>query len=338
MTTLFVPLSSSNTTSSGSNGVCAGSALLSYQYYYDSADVHASPSYAFYSGAPSDISAALGRGWYVNVPDFEGPLASFTAGVQSGHATLDSVRAVLSLGLGLAPNARYALWGYSGGSLASEWAAELQVQYAPELNFSGAALGGLLPNLTSVMASIMGTPYAGLIPSALLGLGSQYPQAYEFLLEKLKPAGPYNQTMFLSAKNMTLDEALEAFANQNIYEYFVDGNADLQMPIIQKVFDNDGFMGYHGVPQMPLFVYKAIADEFSKVEDTDALVNKYCTVGANILYQRNTVGGHIAEVTNGDAMAFEWLSSVLDGTYSTMFSSQGCTIQNVTVNITSSPL
>jgi len=69
---------------------------------------------------PTDIAEALSRGWWVNVPDFEGPLASFGAGVQEGHATLDSVRAVLSAGLGVDMDSRYAMWGYSGGSLASE--------------------------------------------------------------------------------------------------------------------------------------------------------------------------------------------------------------------------
>ena len=97
-------------------------------------------------------------------------------------------------------------------------------------------------------------------------------------------------------------------------------------------------MGYHGVPQLPLFVYKAIADEVSPVEETDAIVKKYCAVGANILYQRNTVGGHYVEDINGDARALEWLSSVLGGTYGTTSLSQGCTIQNVTLNVTSSPL
>lgn len=133
-----------------------GNTLLSYQIPYDSADVDASPSYSLYSSPPPDIAAALGFGWYVNVPDFEGPLASFTAGVESGHATLDSVRAVLSSDYGLTDGARYAMWGYSGGALATEWAAELQVQYAPELNFSGVALGGLTPNISSVLESVTG--------------------------------------------------------------------------------------------------------------------------------------------------------------------------------------
>lgn len=141
-------------------------ALLSYQIPYDSADVDASPSYAMYAGVPLDVNQSLSKGWFVSVPDYEGPLASFTAGVMSGHATLDSVRAILSLkdSILLPNNTLYALWGYSGGALASEWAAELQVQYAPEMNFSGAALGGLTPNVTSVMQTINKSIAAGLTP------------------------------------------------------------------------------------------------------------------------------------------------------------------------------
>ena len=337
VTTLFVPSSSCNSNDASIN-TRVGSALLSYQIPYNSFDVDASPSYSLYAGPPGDIAMALGRGWYVNVPDFEWPLASFSAGVEEGHATLDSVRAVLSSGFGLALDARYAMWGYSGGSIATEWAAELQVQYAPELNFSGAALGGLVPNITSALQSINRTIWAGLTPAALLGLTSQYPAAYEFLVSKLKPSGPYNRTTFLSAKHMSYAEDFVTFANQNVFDYFEGGIAVFESPIIQKIIQSNGFMGYHGVPQMPLFVYKAIQDELTRVNDTDALVAKYCAVGANILYQRNTVGGHLAEYTNGVPRAFEWLSSVLDGTYSIKYSPQGCTIQNVAVNITSTLL
>jgi len=106
----------------------------------------------------------------VNVPDHEGPLASFTAGPQEGHAVLDSVRAALSSRPFPATreNTRYAMWGYSGGSIASTFAAELQYSYAPELEFTGAAIGGLVPNLTDVIAN-PGSSVQSLLPSALLG-------------------------------------------------------------------------------------------------------------------------------------------------------------------------
>lgn len=39
----------------------------------------------------AEVERGLGQGWFVNVPDFEGPLAAFIAGPQEGHATLDSI-------------------------------------------------------------------------------------------------------------------------------------------------------------------------------------------------------------------------------------------------------
>ncbi|KAJ5564159.1 hypothetical protein N7513_000401 [Penicillium frequentans] len=317
------------------------SSLLSYQIAYDSHDIDASPSYTMYSSPPTDVSLALDEGWYVNVPDYEGPLASFTAGVQSGHATLDSIRSILDSHATLnfkTSSSSIALWGYSGGALASEWATELQVQYAPELSISGAALGGLTPNITNVMDTVTGTLSAGLIPEAVLGIASQYPATYDYLVSQLNKEGKYNRTTFLAATKMTLSEADVAFVEQNIFDYFVNGQDTFNAPVVQYALNRDGYMGYHGVPQTPIYAYKAIKDEVSPVADTDALLERYCGVGVNILYERNTIGGHSAESVNGHASALKFISSVLSGSYDQLYQTSGCTIRDVTINITSSAL
>lgn len=178
VTTLLVPKTPLEGRYATGNTTQGQSALLSYQIPYNSVDVDYSPSYRLAtdyatpsaSGPPAtdDISKVLGRGWYVNIPDFEGPLAAFLAGPQEGHAVLDSVRAVLSWdGFPSSGETRYALWGYSGGSVASAFATELQASYAPELAFAGAALGGTVPNVTSVYDNLTATPYAGLLPGML---------------------------------------------------------------------------------------------------------------------------------------------------------------------------
>lgn len=158
VTTVFVPKKAKAT-----------NALLSYQIPYDSAYINSSPSYALYQGVETDIRVALGKGYYVTVPDYEGPLASFTAGHMSGYATLDAVRATLNAAelYDLPEDTLYATWGYSGGALATEWAAELQADYAPELDFAGSAMGGLTPNVTSVLMSINLRISAGLAPVRL---------------------------------------------------------------------------------------------------------------------------------------------------------------------------
>lgn len=226
------------------------------------------------------------------------------------------------------------MWGYSGGSLASEWAAELAEQYAPELKFAGAALGGLVSNVSDVLPAVSGSPFAGLVPEMLLGVTSQYPEARRYLLSQLKPDGQYNKTTFLAAENMGIEEAFAYYANRSAYAWFKNGKIFYNAPPLQEIFNQQGYMGYHGVPQMPLFVYKAVADEVTSIGSTDQLVQRYCGVGANIVYERNTIGGHLAEETNGDQSALEWLAKVLGGEYKHI----GCTVKDVAINVTNSPL
>ncbi|KAH8880181.1 lipase 1 [Thozetella sp. PMI_491] len=300
VTTLLVPKTPDSTS------------LLSYQIAYDSADVDSSPSRTMYTGGFLDVALlfhqALSRGWFLNVPDFEGPLAGFTVGVMSGHAVIDPIRAVLSVSdlLGLSPDAEYATWGYSGGALASEWAGELQPGYAPEMSFAGTALGGLTPKVSSTLMALTGSFLAGIAPPGIIGIANQFPDV----------------------TSMNLAETQLAFQNQDLNQYFVNGLADIVNSTLAGVISSDGLMGYHGVPEMPVYVYGAIHDEVGPVADTDKLVDQYCSAGANILYQRNTVGGHL----------LIGIAAVLGGVYNTNYPAVGCTIQNVTISISNSPI
>jgi hypothetical protein len=332
VTTLFIPRWQARCSPS-TPSLCAH-ALLSYQLPYDTCNVDASPSFGLHFGEPyGEIADALALGWFVAVPDYEGPLASYAAGVQAGHATLDGVRAVLQVAgfFGLRLDvAKVALWGYSGGALASEWAAELSVQYAPKMEIAGVALGGLTPNVTSVTEYLNGREGAGLIPQGLMGIATQHPNAYRWIVSRLRPG---LREVFLSVRRMTAAQAIAAFKYQNIYGYFVGGYRDLHTKVMQMMYNVDGYMGYHGVPRMPVFIYNAINDELSDIRDVDELVDRFCGVGANILYHRNTAGTHNQELINGRQRAFAWLRSVLDGSYDQIYSSMGCTIQNVTYNL-----
>ncbi|KAI0539465.1 secretory lipase-domain-containing protein [Xylaria digitata] len=321
-------------------------ALLSFQIPYNTASVDATPSYFlstnFGLAGPgvtpltTYIAEALSRGWYVTVPDFEGPTASFGAGPQAGHAVLNNIRAALSSDelKNSVGNTRYAMWGYSGGSIASTFAAELQASYAPELNFAGAALGGIVPDLTEVFSKPVGN-VSSAIPAGLLGVTAQYPSAREFLISQLKTSGPYNATGFLKALNFTAVQSSQYFGFQNISEYFVNGLEGIyNAPELVRVFGDNEYEGYHGIPQMPLFVYKAINDDSNGIATSDDLISHYCKVGTNILYHRNTIGGHSDEFINGVPRVFEFLSAVLDGSYAEKYNTTGCTWVDVTINVT----
>ncbi|KAK8855837.1 secretory lipase-domain-containing protein [Apiospora arundinis] len=322
------------------------SKLLSYQTPYNTANVDQSPSYTLSSEKidpsqqlPSplvDINNMLGRGWAVSIPDHEGPFAAFLAGPREGHAVLDSVRAALSSGHlpGGANGTSYAIWGYSGGSVATMFAAELQASYAPELSFAGASIGGLVTNVTESYDLQNMSPFTYLFPNFFLGITAEFPAARQYLISQLKTEGPYNATGFQAILHLSNSDAMARYAMQNVSEYFVSGRAILDAPELSHVIYNNGFPGYHGIPQMPMFAYKAIHDDFAKIQSSDEILERFCTVGVNILNQRNTVGDHITEVSNGQPRALEWLDNALSGTLSQKYPVSGCKTEDVTVNIT----
>lgn len=265
----------------------------------------------------------LGRGWFVATPDFEGPKAAFGATVLAGHATLDGFRAILSLA-GTAdiplPSSRdqfkYAMWGYSGGSLASEKAAELQVQYAPELSggFVGAALGGLVSNLGAVYDVTNKTPYTGNLVLVLLGIMNEYPDVDAYLRSRLKTEGPQDAAAFLQGRELDSLGAFAAYGGQDIFEYFIGGRNDFDSsPALCRIKKVEWMLGFHGVPEIPLFVYKAIGDEMAPIADTDDHIAHYKRFGVSVLYERNTAGGHVAEIVNGQDRAIQWLAGAFDG-------------------------
>ena len=201
----------------------------------------------------------------------------------------------------------------------------------------GAALGGLVENILAILENINAT-LAGLTPNALLGLSVEYPDVLKYLTSRVKTSGPQNATTFFAAKQNSFTQSIQEFGGQDIYGYFIGGKADVvDSPVLNNAFNSDGTMGVHGVPKVPLFIYTAINDEASPINTTQALVDKYCSAGANIIWERNTVGGHVAEQTNGDASAVAWLTNILaSDTVKETCGSTRCLIQDVTLNITSS--
>jgi hypothetical protein len=117
-----------------------------------------------------------------------------------------------------------------------------------------------VPNFTSLLYTDPGTVWAAQLPLTLLGFTSQYPEACAYLVSQLKASKPYNATGFLAAQNDSFEEAFPIYSGQNIWDYFVDVIAVVDSPLIQTIFNTNAHIGYHGVPSMPIFSYKAIND------------------------------------------------------------------------------
>jgi len=326
VTTLLIP--------KGANS----SRMVSYQDFEDSSSVDCATSYALHQGkvfntglSKSDVlfeAGLLNEGYYVNLPDYEGRKAAFGSGPQAGYATLDSIRAVLKSSefTGISKDhVDITMWGYSGGSIPTEWAAEMQPDYAPELKILGAAVGGIISNINSTIHIINKTPHAGFGPAGLLGLHKAY-QSKEFNRLLHEETFPENRTEFMSPLHLCASDVLENFSGKDIYSYFRSGEGFLNNPIVKNIVEKAGIMGKHGVPQIPMYFYQAVEDEVMPISGNDALIDSYCSKSiSSLLYIRHQAGNHAATSFAGAGGAVGFLKDRFNG----VPAQKGCNRSNV---------
>ena len=77
---------------------------------------------------------------------------------------------------------------------------------------------------------------------------------------------------------------------------------------------------------MPMFVYKAIKDQFCPIEWTDATVKRLCDAGAEITFDRNEVGNHVTEIENGKQRVLRFLGAIFEEAYG---SNERCNVLDV---------
>jgi hypothetical protein len=267
--------------------------LISYQTFYDALGSECDPSYTLAGGNPSYSDAQadaalmqtyLSAGFTVVSTDYEGENLDWGAGQESGENTLDGVRAAEST-LGLSHSTPVGMVGYSGGSIASEWASELAPAYAPELNIVGVAEGGIpvdyAHNLTYINGDTDG--WAGVIPAVLVGVS----RAFQINL------APYLSAYGKQVTGQVADQCINNFAGsyngltvqsllQPPYQNF------LAVPAFATTI-NEMIMGSApGHPTGPLFMavgnHDGTGDGVMVAADVEALAHEYCEQGVPVTF------------------------------------------------------
>lgn len=278
------------------------------------------------------VAAALARGWTVSVPDYGGVDNHFLAPKEPGYAILDGIRAIRNFAPAAAPiDSKVLMWGYSGGGIATGWAAQEQPGYAPELDITAAALGAPVGDFEAGIRSADGTPVGGaLIPIALMGMRQNSPELAAALDRYLTPAG-----------RQRIDDAMGACTPQNLLSNIgfeagrhltVSLEEVLADPVISAAVA-ESELG-RTAPAAPVYVYNSVADEISTIGGADALVAGYCDSGVPVTYRREQLplplSGHTLEWALGAPGALAWLEqrAAANGTPT------GCDIASVPATIT----
>ncbi|MDT0221776.1 lipase family protein [Gordonia sp. AC31] len=299
------------------------SKLVSWQSAEDSTAMYCAPSYALQQGSiPGQltgsvdsslevlqITSLVGAGWSVVIPDHQGPESAFAAGPLAGRITLDGIRGARNFApLGLEDDLRVGLMGYSGGAIATGWAAELASRYAPELPIVGAAEGGVPADIRALVDLADKNAASGLIMAGIIGVSREYPELDRFLQRHINPLG----RALLASKNplcLTYQAALAPFVN---IKGLINLPGDpLDYPVPRKVLANLRMGG--STPEFPMFIYQSNPDWIAPVGPVNELVRTYCADGASVRYVRDHFSEHITLAVEGFAPAIVWMRDRLDG-------------------------
>ncbi|QZT64690.1 lipase family protein [Mycolicibacterium austroafricanum] len=288
--------------------------IVSYQCAIDAVASRCFPSYALRRGAKALgsfaqfefllVAAALAEGWAVSVPDHEGTSGMWGAPHEPGYHVLDGVRAALNHGpFGLASDAPVGLWGYSGGGLASAWAAEVQDAYAPELNVVGAVLGSPVGDLGHTFRRLNGSIYAGLPALVVAALTHIYPDLHRVIQEHATEDG---KVTLERIEKMTTAHAMISLAGRDM-AHMIDRPLEeiLLSPEVQHVFDSIK-LGT-AAPKVPLLIVQAVHDRIISVDDIDALTETYTSGGASVTYHRDMFSEHLLLHPMSAPMTLRWL-------------------------------
>lgn len=299
--------------------------LLAYQMAYDSVGSACTPSRTL-NGSTNNLTNQLDsaaylqalttQNWTMVFPDYEGPQLQYGVGVQAGQATLDAIRAALSFEpLGLSAQSPVGMWGYSGGALASSWAASLQEDYAPELNIVAVATGGTPTNTLEIVKNAENGSYFSLVFGAILGTNRAYPE--------LLPDG------FLNDKGKAGAEAMKDGCTGNT----TDGSPNptgryADYTTVSDPYSTPGALSVSAKTTLPqagktpvadIYVYHVVKDQLLPIVGTDVMVNTWCAAGAHVSYYRDSIGqDHVTGFATGADTALAYLISRLSGIGSTI--------------------
>ena len=294
--------------------------VVSYQCAIDAVTSRCFPSYALRRRAVAPgavaqfefllIAAAVAEGWAVSVPDHEGRHGMWGAPYEPGYHVLDGLRAALNTQwLELSPSAPIGLWGYSGGGLASAWAAEMSGSYAPDLNVVGAVLGSPVGDLGHTFRRLNGTYMSGLPALVVAALADIYPELNKIIQEHATEEG---KKLLQRLHHMTTAEAVIRMVKKDMDD-MVDVPLEqiLDTPELKHVFD-DIKLGA-AVPTPPVLIVQAVHDQLISVGDIDELAEVYSAGGASVTYHRDMFSEHLLLHPMSAPMTLRWLTDRFNG-------------------------
>lgn len=295
--------------------------LVAYQTAYDALGSQCDPSYTLRGGNPGYrtaqaeeqlILAYAAAGDVVVVPDYEGERLDWGAGQESGYGTLDAVRAAEHLLRLAASRTPVGMVGYSGGSIATDFAAELAPRYAPQLDIVGTAEGGVPAHYFHNMSYVNGSSdWSGVIPAVLVSLARAYRVSFR----------PYLSRYGIKVAHQVSRECINSFAagypGLTIQRLLRPRYRNYRRIHDLVAIGDHMIMGRTGTPREPMYIgvgdSDGTGDGIMVTADVRALAHAYCARGTSVQLSVFSGQPHTAAAVPFEVGAMRFLTRRLAG-------------------------
>ncbi|WP_324196471.1 lipase family protein [Nocardia farcinica] len=287
--------------------------LVSYQALINSLGSRCNPSRSLFNGELQDAVGAMlpiGRGWAISLPDYLGPSVAYGAAKLSGMVTLDSVKAVQKVAeLGLA-DSPVAIAGYSGGGMATAWAAALQPTYAPDLKLAAAVAGGIPADLEQMALSLGFDPHPGfgLAFAAAMGLEREYP-------DRLPISDQLNENG-LWFREFTHDACRRFLLFHGAFrsaEQMAASKSLMDSPAAREVLRENSLRYFPGVPTAPTYIWQGRYDTLTAFDPVAEAADRYCKAGAPVTMVPYDIAEHMTAAVAGFVDAWNYVEARFRG-------------------------
>lgn len=243
--------------------------------------------------------ALLDRGFAVAITDYEGlgtpGIHTYVNRESQAHAVLDLARAASDVpGADIGPDPRTVMVGYSQGGGAVAAAAELQPQYAPDVNLVGTVAGSPPADLLATLGQADGSAIAAGIGYTLNSLIVSYPEFGELMEPHLNEQG---KRMLQLTSDQCIAESAVQFFMQNTNQYTVTGESATELalrnPEILPFLERQRVGTL--TPTTPVQILSPVNDDVVPGPQSQQLGRDWCAKGATV----NMVIDHTPPVAPG---------------------------------------
>jgi pimeloyl-ACP methyl ester carboxylesterase len=299
--------------------------ILSWQPFYDSLGDTCDPSYVLRGGGGSNgcddaqdeetgAMTFLAQGDTIVMTDYEETTNAFGAGRLEGYATLDGIRAAETYLHDAPRTTPVALVGYSGGAIATQWAAELAPAYAPGLDLVGAAAGGVLVDPFQTYRYINGnaTGWADVLPVYLVLLHRAFGEPVAQYLSAL------GKKIYAEDRTSPIGNLAPVSTMQSLLKPQYQHLSQVR-PFVEAM--NQLIMGSDGTPRTPMFLANGEGIENNGYDgdgimitaDVEALAHEYCQRGVPVEFQQYDHLDHVEAFVPFITYAVSYLTDRLNG-------------------------